>query len=646
MMKAKTQSGDLEEFVFRHHSEEGAQVTPYHTKGVEFDGGIRATGGALALLTAAALALLGGCLAAHAAGNVKFYYETSSQAPAVSNSISVFYLGAPSAFNLTNIITRDRSKLTTDTNGYALLTNYVPGIYRSELQGKYSVTTNWYNFPVTNGTIYAADPAWSVVETNAFSSSTVAYSQAAVDALFIGIDTFTNVLFVSKSGSDVTGSRAGQPFLSISNAVAAALPGDLVWVQPGTYFEHNLLKNQVNFRFETGARVVWITPDSTAAAGIGLFDDRGTGATTNQILGALDFYYSCGTNDSTTIINTNAVGAVVTTNPATRLFLQMHNADGDSFSVDSLALVNGFSADPALFYISRAGRVEIICNEVLNSRVYDTVSGVGSVLCGMYWELGETYFTFSHLAPSLVYGIWPNEPNPQGANVGNLWVNGGLCEGYIYSSGISPNWRSWFNFQELRVTNAVGPAFAPYGGKAYLVADKISTLNANAHCIDVEQGCEAWITAQKIVAPAGGGWVKTANSTNYVTCMHYEAPATTALSANGGFWATGGEMYLNGGDAKCNGLGLLENGGKVYAKNLTLCTTNANLAGNYAVTVNNSGNVSLQGCKLVVPALCLSSINAGSAKNIGVYWSAANVGKSSNITLSPNGGFTIDSNVR
>jgi hypothetical protein len=38
-------------------------------------------------------------------------------------------------------------------------------------------------------------------------------------------------------GNDATGARSGPPFLHITNALLVALPGDVVWINPGTYNE-------------------------------------------------------------------------------------------------------------------------------------------------------------------------------------------------------------------------------------------------------------------------------------------------------------------------------------------------------------------------------------------------------------------------
>ena len=68
-----------------------------------------------------------------------------------------------------------------------------------------------------------------------------------------------NTLYVSKTGSDLTGTRHDitKPFLTITGASAAAQPGDTVVVLPGTYNEglDNWIVSDVNYYFYPGAVV-------------------------------------------------------------------------------------------------------------------------------------------------------------------------------------------------------------------------------------------------------------------------------------------------------------------------------------------------------------------------------------------------------
>lgn len=72
----------------------------------------------------------------------------------------------------------------------------------------------------------------------------------------------TNIIYVSKSGNDLTGARhdLGKPFLTVEAAVAVAQPGDLIKAFPGTYsIASNIAKDGVSFYLEPGASFVKAT---------------------------------------------------------------------------------------------------------------------------------------------------------------------------------------------------------------------------------------------------------------------------------------------------------------------------------------------------------------------------------------------------
>ncbi|HXU78124.1 MAG TPA: hypothetical protein VN794_16245, partial [Methylomirabilota bacterium] len=55
------------------------------------------------------------------------------------------------------VITLDRIVRTTGTNGTVTVSNMFYGSYRTELVGTTTTTTNYFVFPVTNGTLNASD---------------------------------------------------------------------------------------------------------------------------------------------------------------------------------------------------------------------------------------------------------------------------------------------------------------------------------------------------------------------------------------------------------------------------------------------------------------------------------------------------------
>jgi hypothetical protein len=104
-----------------------------------------------------------------------------------------------------------------------------------------------------------------------------------------------NLYVDSVNGNNSTGLRGDitKPFLTLAAAKAAAVSGDLITVYPGTYNEKNLLKDGVNWHFESGAIVEW-----TGAAAGGIFDDSADGANgpvACSITGLGEFLYKTST---------------------------------------------------------------------------------------------------------------------------------------------------------------------------------------------------------------------------------------------------------------------------------------------------------------------------------------------------------------
>lgn len=115
------------------------------------------------------------------AADVSFGFDTSDTTPQGLRSVSLYPSGT-----FTNgagrIITRDRMSRITDSDGNVTISNVYGGDYRGELQGTFTVTTNWYHFPVTNGLISAAD--WITAPTNG-NTGYRAYTTAESDGRYL-----------------------------------------------------------------------------------------------------------------------------------------------------------------------------------------------------------------------------------------------------------------------------------------------------------------------------------------------------------------------------------------------------------------------------------------------------------------------------
>jgi hypothetical protein len=470
--------------------------------------------------------------------------------------------------------------------------------------------------------------------------------------------TFTNFVMVSKTGSDASGARNnyGLPFATITAAKAAAVAGDTIFVLPGVYQEHNLLKPLVNYDFAVGVKLQWLCSTNTKADAYGLFDERGSGPTTNRISGTADCYFSCGTNYDAGVPstgNTNCVGGVLTvTNDNTRIDAEFHDVGGDAFEDSDGLTIDGQPVVVAIFYIARTARTDIRVHDMACPlRDWTTAQSVIQNGTGLYWQKGETYFTAEHIGPwtPQTYAIWPNDLSTD-QHTDNLWVRAGQCEGYIYASINSTNVRCWYSFDELKVTNNV-TGMSVIGGKQYVRAMKISSSAGVAFSSSL---ADTWVTAQKITAPSGGAWITCDSGNLYVKCQQYECPSG-ALSAGGGFaFAIGGlaRITLDGGECFADGLGIkwsvgagYNNASLLVVKNLCLDTSKANNAGNNSISVGTNG-VIVVGSRFKVPAAATASITAAAPQTVGTYWSAANVTTNGNITFTPNAGWTVNAAVR
>src|SRR5262252_8158620 len=92
------------------------------------------------------------------ATDVRFSYGDLQNTPQAVRGFDLY----PIIIQTTNgqfITTKDRIRMTTDTNGTCIATNLLPGRYRGQFNGSYTVTTNFFTFPtgLTNGQVNAKD---------------------------------------------------------------------------------------------------------------------------------------------------------------------------------------------------------------------------------------------------------------------------------------------------------------------------------------------------------------------------------------------------------------------------------------------------------------------------------------------------------
>lgn len=175
------------------------------------------------LLLGLAIAALG--LDATAQNNqVIFGYGDFAQTIQTNRKIFLYPLYLPSV-NSAGITTVDRKTYLTDTNGLAMVTGMLPGLYRGEFQGIWMTTTNWLTIPTNSGVIYASNciaPAYILA-----GSTVPAYSMIQSDARFATIGTGGGAIIGGQANSISPGMLQSQAvdLTNLSAATAFAIVG-------------------------------------------------------------------------------------------------------------------------------------------------------------------------------------------------------------------------------------------------------------------------------------------------------------------------------------------------------------------------------------------------------------------------------------
>jgi hypothetical protein len=451
-----------------------------------------------------------------------------------------------------------------------------------------------------------------------------------------------NSIYVMKNGNDTTAvrGRLDKPYLTPVAASKVAVPKDTVFCFPGQYdFATNLFKAGVNWQ---GLGYPWLTyTNQTNDAGIGIFDDRFSGAITSSVSG-FNFRYSCGSN-SVNGINpaygpTNVLGPFIVTQA-----LSFVNLDFNQIIYDDFIAESGDTAALCLF----AGRGNVRGNEIIDesintSRVigYDSDAMEDIIALpqstGAWWKRGEWHVTVNRNVTTK-YGVYFHANTE--SDTGNFWYNGDYCFGKLYGSTVTTNqdWRSWIDLKELRVTNgsAISLISAVGGfGKFYLKIDKVGSPGL---VLDLSGNQEVWLDCQK--ASGGTGWLDVNDGILHANVQHFEDLGTI----DKGIWVRGGTLELMGKTCvvtNATGSAVAFDSGTLDISGLKITTLNST---NSPVVVSTNGAV-FQNCKMVAKTGVFSVLAHTSAKTANLMGCWGNT-LESNITYQV-GPWTVDSNVR
>lgn len=578
------------------------------------------------------LLLLAFCLPTQGA-NVYFHFQNLVTANPYLSELKLIPTNAPTV-NAGVMVIANSHSTRTDTNGAVTVSNVVPLTYHWLLTTKDGYQSDGW-ITLTNALTDSSTVDFTTIgttRTNNTGSTSTAYDKAASDARFYlnsnpsnFLTAFTNsaALVADPSGSDTTGTRGrtDKPFLTLSAAKTAAASGDTVFVNPGSYTANDLLKNGVNLQFSPGANI-----NFTADSAFSIFDDKGVGIT-NLIGGLGDFNYAGPDSgfDTAGVIKTSHSNSVI------RLSANKLTAASANAIVGSVAPV----------WIQDCKLVEVNVNDIENADANETSS--------IYWVHGETHVNANRIRSGSYVAIFG------GADTGyttatSLYVTAHSIEATnsdaIWYEATTAFGRMWITCEELISSGGEGVVnFYSGPGRLYITAQKINDQGNVFGAIKMTDFSaqnlgQLWVTSEKI--SSGAMFATIGNGTTHMTAQHYEDTGGMTV----GFTITGGTNYIHGGEMKIrNGKGFNISGGVTLIENMTIDTSATDNTNNAPIFISG-GTVKLRNCTLIAPASAFS-INSSNAQTVKIYGSvAANRTNNVNITRSPSGTFTIDSNIQ
>lgn len=502
----------------------------------------------------------------------------------------------------------------------------------------------------------AANPAFTQFNTNHFTTNgyfisargfpTNASIATSVTNIIDTQLTNGNMVYVdARVGSDVLARRwsFNWPNLTPLGGKNTATNGDTVYVRPGTYTTGvtNLGKNMVDWHF-INVTLTWTEPATNGPGAAILIDDRYSGgAVTSTISGTLSINYSSGTNhmfDASCNVylgNQNALGAIVITNPATRITLAAHTTTKVYGNVGNGPYALYISDCHTASYFNLMGGIgnwsPFVGNVItVTNCPADPIEtfNVGVKFSGIYWELGTfTADIGPHEATpgGIGYAVYAyGETNTDNANMYLRFH--GKCEAKIYMVGFSRNWKSWIDGQEFVTTNS--PTYAAYGTAShYFRAMKVSELgNINVPISTVAANGHSngtlWVDIQKV--SGGGGWVDSGAGELRGTISHFESLG--AMPNSGIINRLGATLSLDGLDAYAPNHVVQHIAGDTTLRNYRLYSTNRP-----PVLVSGAGYIG-QNTIMVGATNCIYSTAAQTVKLYG--HNMANTNEHSNVTIS------------
>ncbi len=465
--------------------------------------------------------------------------------------------------------------------------------------------------------------------------SVVVVSTQAQQSTMGGMKTGNSLWVDATYGSDLTGQRGngGKPFLTITGALAQAVAGDMVSVAPGTYncSTNSILRRNVSYYFSPGSFLLWSNMTMTADVHC-LFDDRKTGATTNYITGAGNFFATA-YNSQTDDANFNLRGLLVVTNSRSEVHFQ--GAAAMVSAPTTLGAQGYFSAMHAL-----NGRVYWDVPEVIDPFVDDGTHA--SYAMGLYWWEGEQHVKFNRILMQGYYCLWGHDPNP-GTAKGNFWCDGNLAVStngvvaYMESSTVSsPEFKAWLNIKEARAPGANGIAYSIVGlNRVYINGQKASggvTTSA------IDSAGVTWINIEKVSGT--NTFMSLRGGQNSIVVDEWDDLSPNGVSGAVKIAITGGNNKIKGGYYKANNTNAVQfldvRGGTNYVQGVVADMTRGGTTNAYGVFMasTNENGLTLKDCSFTTSTSTTNSIGATNLQTIsvdGTYTSNTNANPSASL---------------
>lgn len=433
--------------------------------------------------------------------------------------------------------------------------------------------------PISNATQAALDEKPEVDSPNAwFAPQTLL---AGLGTTFEG----SRTIYVS-TGSLSTDSRAGmskydatKPFASVAAAQSAAVAGDTILVQSGTYTGSGLGKDRVNWYFAPGATIFTSGVSNTA-----IFSDSGT-SMSFAVGGYLSATISCFNPSGTTS------PVVRVTNPESKIFIEagyLSAFDLDAAGDARTVLVDDGELTMRVSVLEGSGNIAVLSNG-------------GTLIVSADEARGETVFDVEAGYANITVGILRNTSvGISNGGSGNPIVNARIGQAQPYWGAIL------FYFTSGTLTGSVGTSeqlLTSSGG------DFSTKMIINAGVVSIPEATQAAISSD-------GGEV-------IVTVDYLITDGQIASRTNSGFL-----------DVNCRAATTSFSGDAIAS----LDSGSTRLSGRFETTAENpfltdwSGNLILDGARIIVPLSQSYSFAPSSSKILKVLTGYSNKPVNGNVT--------------